>query len=153
MTPHRLRIPLQVVDKSLAFIENPRQLTSGLDPNMPRRGFPMNANDYPFKCCRHAGYDCITPVYRNRVDEPGGADASKIGFLRSPKGLKSGLHPAPAKQFVMVLTGLMEVESGDGERRQFLPGSVLLVTDTQGSGHRTSVLGDQDVFLAWVPIP
>jgi hypothetical protein len=80
-------------------------------------------------------------------------DASKIGFLRIPKGLNSGLHPAPAKQFVMVLTGLMEVESGDGERRQFLPGSVLLVTDTQGSGHRTSVLGDQDVFLVWVPVP
>ena len=80
-------------------------------------------------------------------------DATKIGFLRLPKGYKAGLHPAPAKQFVMVLTGRMEVESGDGEQKQFLPGSVLLVTDTQGSGHRTSVLGNEDVFLVWVPVP
>ena len=80
-------------------------------------------------------------------------DASKIGFLRIPKSFKSDLHPAPAKQFVMVLTGVMEVQSGDGERRQFLPGSVLLVTDTQGPGHRTNALGNEDVFLVWVPVP
>jgi hypothetical protein len=92
-------------------------------------------------------------------ERPGGGmatpflDASKIGFLRLPKGFESDLHPAPAKQFVMVLTGVMEVQSGDGERRQFLPGSVLLVTDTEGPGHRTSALGNEDVFLVWVPVP
>ena len=32
----------------------------------------------------------------------------------------------------MVLEGLVEVEAQDGERRTFEPGSVLLVTDTEG---------------------
>jgi hypothetical protein len=80
-------------------------------------------------------------------------NAEKIGFLRLPSGLSSDWHPAPGKRFVMVLSGIGQVEAGDGERRTFAPGSVLLVTDTHGPGHRTSVIGEQDVFIAWVPIP
>ena len=80
-------------------------------------------------------------------------DAEKIGFLRMPQGYRSDWHPAPRKQFVMVLKGVMEVEAGDGNRREFVAGAVLLVTDTQGRGHRTNVLGNQAVFLVWVPVP
>ena len=53
----------------------------------------------------------------------------------------------------MVLRGVGEVEVGDGQRRRFGPGSVLLVTDIEGRGHRTKVLGKEDVLLVWVPVP
>ena len=76
-----------------------------------------------------------------------------MGFLRIPVGWKPARHPAPRKQFVMVLTGVLEVEAGDGEKRTFTPGSVLLVTDVDGMGHRTQVVGAQEVLLVWVPIP
>jgi hypothetical protein len=79
--------------------------------------------------------------------------AKEIGFLHLPAGYRSDWHPAPAKQFVLVLTGIMEVEAGDSERRTFTPGSVLLVTDVDGKGHRTNVLGDDEVLIAWAPIP
>jgi uncharacterized cupin superfamily protein len=80
-------------------------------------------------------------------------NAEKIGFLRLPPGTPTDWHPAPGKRFVMVLSGIGQIEAGDGERRTFAPGSVLLVTDTQGPGHRTIVVGEQDVFAVWVPIP
>jgi len=80
-------------------------------------------------------------------------NAEKIGFLRLPQGSSADWHPAPRKQFMMVLSGVGQIEAGDGERRTFAPGSVLLVTDTQGPGHRTIVVGEQDVFVASVPIP
>ena len=80
-------------------------------------------------------------------------DAAQIGFLRLRPGYRSDWHPAPRKQFVMVLEGVMEVEAGDGTRREFRTGSVLLVTDTQGRGHRTNVLGDREVVLVRVPVP
>jgi len=80
-------------------------------------------------------------------------DAAQIGFLRLRPGYRSDWHPAPRKQFVMVLEGVMEVEAEDGTRREFRAGSVLLVTDTQGRGHRTNVLGDRDVVLVRVPVP
>ena len=80
-------------------------------------------------------------------------DAEKIGFLRIAVGYSADWHPAPGKRFVMVLSGVMEVEAGDGERRKFTAGSVALVTDVKGQGHRTSVVGNQEVFLVWVPVP
>jgi hypothetical protein len=80
-------------------------------------------------------------------------DAEKIGFLRVERGGRPDWHPAPSKRFVMVLSGLLEVEVGDGERRTFGPGNVLLVTDTEGRGHLTNVLGNEDTFLVWVPVP
>ena len=80
-------------------------------------------------------------------------DAKQIGFLRIRAGSRSDWHPAPKKQFVMVLDGSVEVEAGDGERRKFAPGSVLLVTDTEGRGHRTNNLGDKAAILVWVPVP
>jgi len=80
-------------------------------------------------------------------------NAEKIGFLRLPQGLSADWHPAPRKQFIMVLSGVAQIEAGDGERRTFAPGSVLLVTDTQGPGHRTIVVGEQDVFVGWGTIP
>jgi hypothetical protein len=80
-------------------------------------------------------------------------DAQKIGFLHLSHGFRSDWHAAPSKRFVMVLSGVMEVEVSDGQRRKFGPGSVNLVTDTAGRGHRTNVLGSDDVLLAWVPVP
>ena len=41
-------------------------------------------------------------------------------------------HPAPARQFVLLLKGELEVEAGDGERRRFNEGSIVFVEDTKG---------------------
>ncbi len=80
-------------------------------------------------------------------------NARQIGFLRTQAGKNFDWHPAPRKQFVMILEGIMEVEAGDGEKRVFVPGSILQVTDTKGRGHRTNNLGGQPIFVVWVPVP
>ena len=80
-------------------------------------------------------------------------DAQKLGFLTMPRGSSSEWHPAPGKRFVIVVSGLMELEVGSGERRKVGPGDVVLVTDVQGRGHITRVLGKEDVIAAWVPVP
>jgi hypothetical protein len=94
-----------------------------------------------------------TPVGKEPVLMTPYLNAEKVGFLRIPRGLSGDLHPAAGKRFVIVLIGILQVEAGDGERRTFAPGSVLLVTDTQGPGHRTIVVGEQDVFITWIPVP
>jgi hypothetical protein len=80
-------------------------------------------------------------------------DAQKLGFVTLPVGYRSEWHPAPGKRFVVVLSGLAELEVTSGERRKVGPGHVVLVTDVQGRGHITRVLGKQDVVAAWVPVP
>jgi hypothetical protein len=79
--------------------------------------------------------------------------ATDIGFVRIPVGYHDDWHNAPRKQYVMVLRGALEVEAGDGEKRIFTSGTVLLVEDVSGQGHRTRVAGEEDVFLVWVPVP
>src|SRR5437870_989233 len=53
----------------------------------------------------------------------------------------SDWHPAPRRQFVVLLTGAVEVTVSDGETRPFGPGSVFLVEDIAGAGRREPVGG------------
>jgi hypothetical protein len=39
-------------------------------------------------------------------------NAEKSGFRRLPQGFSADWHPAPGKRFVMVLTGIAQVEAG-----------------------------------------
>ena len=53
-------------------------------------------------------------------------------------------HTAPARQFILLLDGRIEIESSLGEKREFGPGDVLLVEDTNGKGHRTRNLQNEE---------
>ena len=46
-----------------------------------------------------------------------------------------GFHNAPRRQYVVNLTGSVEIELGDGTSRRLGPGSILLAEDTTGRGH------------------
>lgn len=52
-------------------------------------------------------------------------------------------HVAPRRQLVVNLTGSVEIEIGDGTKRVFGPGSVLLAEDTTGQGHRSRHVGGE----------
>ena len=79
---------------------------------------------------------------------------SRLCMLQGRKGLSLELHPAPRKQFLLILQGTLQIESSAGERRHFSPGSILLVTDIAGTrGHKSSVIGTKDVFAAIMPLP
>lgn len=67
---------------------------------------------------------------------PGG----RIVFRESPEGVNP-MHQAPMRQFVVHLSGVTEVECGDGTKRQFRPGDILLADDTTGEGHITRGIG------------
>ena len=55
----------------------------------------------------------------------------------------SGNHLAPRKQYAIVLTGSLVVQTGDGEERRFGPGQVLLLDDTTGEGHLSTFSHDE----------
>ncbi|HEY5895549.1 MAG TPA: hypothetical protein VIT91_20200 [Chthoniobacterales bacterium] len=63
-------------------------------------------------------------------------------------------HRAPQRQFIVLLDGEIEIETGSGEIRRFRGGEILLVSDTEGRGHRTrSVDGRlrRSLFLPLAP--
>ena len=63
--------------------------------------------------------------------------AAGVIFRETPEGGSLDFHNAPRRQFVITLSGLGELECGDGSRRRFGAGDILLADDTTGQGHIT----------------
>ncbi len=78
------------------------------------------------------------------------APAAQYGFLHVPRGWVGDLHPSPLRMWVFVLSGEMDFEASDGEHRSAVPGSVMLLEDTNGKGHRSRVVGGAPAVLAVV---
>jgi hypothetical protein len=62
---------------------------------------------------------------------------SSVVFRETPPDYDFNWHPAPHRQYIVLLDGEIEIECGMGEKRQFRGGDVLFLEDTWGSGHRT----------------
>lgn len=75
-----------------------------------------------------------------------------VQFVELPAGLDQDWHNAPARQVVVVLSGTIEVETTDGECRQWQAGEAFLPADTTGRGHRTRAIGGT-VRLLFAPLP
>lgn len=71
--------------------------------------------------------------------------SKRYGFLSVLPGWKGEWHPTPKRQFVFYLSGTIEAEVSDGEIRQFGPGSITLVEDTTGKGHKSKAIGNEQV--------
>jgi hypothetical protein len=78
--------------------------------------------------------------------------ASKVGFLRVPKGWVGSLHPSPVRMWIFFLSGEMEFEASDGGIRPGIPGKAMLLEDTTGRGHSSRVVGNSDAILALVQV-
>jgi hypothetical protein len=77
----------------------------------------------------------LMPVAYGRQSER--VPAAGVIFRETPAGGALDFHPAPRRQFVVTLSGVGEIECGDGSRRRFGPGDILLAEDTTGQGHIT----------------
>jgi len=61
-------------------------------------------------------------------------------------------HTAPRRQFVVNLTGSVDIEIGDGTVRRMGPGSILLAEDTTGRGHKSRNVGGEPRSCLFVPL-
>ena len=81
-----------------------------------------------------------------------GIATTQIAFREDPVGRYIDWHPAPRRQFVIILSGALEIGLGDGSTHIYGPGDARLVEDTTGRGHTTRVHGDQPCVTATVPL-
>jgi mannose-6-phosphate isomerase-like protein (cupin superfamily) len=79
--------------------------------------------------------------------------AERVVFLTAPEGWYGEWHPAPRRQVFAFLSGEIEVEASDGERRRFVPGTCLLMEDTAGRGHATRNVGTGPVRMLVTQLP
>jgi len=81
-----------------------------------------------------------------------GLPTTQISFRVWPVGEFLDWHPAPRRQFVIILSGQLEIGLGDGAKHVFGAGDARLVEDTTGKGHTTRVVGTQPCITATIPL-
>lgn len=86
----------------------------------------------------------------NAPDWLAGLDTTQIRFgVRQPGELQDW-HPAPQRQFVIILSGQLQIGFEDGSTKVFGPGDARLVEDITGKGHTTIALGDEPCITATI---
>ena len=74
---------------------------------------------------------------------------SSVMFRETGADYDLDFHPAPRRQYVVNLTGSVEIETGHGDKRILGPGSILLAEDTHGRGHKSRAVDGvrQSLFI------
>ena len=62
-------------------------------------------------------------------------------FRRTAVDRPTEWHNPTRRQYLVVVSGRMEVSVADGSARQFQPGDVLIAEDMTGQGHLTKAVG------------
>ena len=83
--------------------------------------------------------------------------AAKVGdgpvrLNQGPAKSSLDFHNAPRRQYVVIMSGAMEIEIGDGTTRVLEPGDVLVAEDLTGKGHITRGVGEQPRVSLAVPL-
>jgi len=68
---------------------------------------------------------------------------TQVSFEESPPGSSLDWHRAPARQYVITLSGTLEFETRLGEKFALAPGTILLAEDIKGGGHKWHLTDDQ----------
>jgi hypothetical protein len=64
----------------------------------------------------------------------------------------AGLHDAPQRQLLVVLRGVLELETSLGEQDHLRAGDVLLAEDVGTKGHHSRDVGDEPLMLMAIGI-
>ena len=70
-----------------------------------------------------------------------------IFFRDTPEGHVQGFHNAPRRQLIFLTSGILEVETSEGQRMICRPGDLVFAEDTAGRGHITRSLRDTRGFV------
>ena len=66
-----------------------------------------------------------------------------VSFRETRAGGAFEWHDAPARQFVITLSGTLDFQTRKGEHFMLHPGDILLAEDTAGGGHTWKLIDDQ----------
>ena len=69
-----------------------------------------------------------------------------------PPGWYGDFHPAPMRQWMIIVSGSLEIGVSDGEKRILPTGTVALVEEAGSKGHTTRVIGDEPSTLMVVQL-
>ncbi|MGO9993076.1 MAG: hypothetical protein ACLPTF_11270 [Steroidobacteraceae bacterium] len=109
---------------------------------------PVGAGIRAFKL--YTGPDHASHALEGTIDEQNRTDVVAIHFKETPAHSSDDWHVSPEPQYVITLSGTLEVTTRNGETFVVRPGDVLLSEDTVGGGHKWRLIDDQPWRRAYV---
>ena len=79
-----------------------------------------------------------------------GIDVTQIRFGSRAPGVLQDWHPAPQRQFVIILSGALQITYPDGSQKVFGAGEARLMDNITGKGHKTIAVGGEPCITATV---
>ena len=79
-------------------------------------------------------------------------EATGVMFRHDEPGKFIDWHVAPRRQFIITLSGEVEIGLGDGTLRRFGAGNVMLADDLTGKGHTTHAVSDTPRVSVAIPV-
>ena len=76
-----------------------------------------------------------------------------VRFATRGPGTTDDWHVTPRRQYLITLKGRVEIEVGGGKKVTAGPGSVLLIEDLTGKGHRAKVVSDDEWHVMFISLP
>ena len=78
--------------------------------------------------------------------------ATGVVFRETGGDYDLDFHNAPRRQYVVMLEGAVEIETGDGTKRVLGTGEILLAEDTTGQGHISRAVNGQPRKSLFIPL-
>ncbi len=78
--------------------------------------------------------------------------AKGILFRETSSQFDVNWHNAPPRQYVITISGQGEITVGDGTKRVFGPGDIMLAEDLTGRGHITRALNNKPRISIFVTL-
>lgn len=91
-------------------------------------------------------------AWGNRLASSAPFASPAVRVFEAPAGAYQGWHNAPRRQLCVMLQGVWEVGTTDGEKRRWGPGEAFLPADVDGRGHVSAVI-EGPVRILFVPLP
>jgi hypothetical protein len=86
------------------------------------------------------------------LDLSSGQPAAGLVFIGVPPGWFGDFHPAPKRQWMIIVEGILEIGVSDGEKRTFEPGAVGFLEDAGSKGHTMKAISDVEAHLMVVAV-
>ena len=75
-----------------------------------------------------------------------------VRVFEAPVGTLQDWHNAPRRQLCIMMDGVWEIGTTDGQKRRWGPGEPFLPDDVDGKGHTSEVI-EGPVRMVFVPLP
>ncbi len=74
-------------------------------------------------------------------------------YIRTmPANYQTDWHNTETNQYVVILSGGVQMEVSNGEQRNFVTGDIILCEDQEGKGHKSRSINNQPRTCLFLPV-